>query len=561
MGFLMDDSRSPIHNIAHLLPELAKRLPDKRAVLYPVGREHGRAVYTHYTFGQLDVRCDRLAWGLRGAGIKPGMRVLLMVKPSLDLFALVFALFKVGAVPVMIDPGMGWKGFMRCVGQVEPEGFIGIPAAHVLRQFFRNRFQSVKVHVTWGRRLGWGGWSLDELPMGQGAFPVEACLPEDPAAILFTSGSTGPAKGVVYSHRIFNAQVEILRREYGISEADIDLPCFPLFALFSVALGATVVIPDMNPSYPAKVDPRRIVEAIVDQGVTYSFGSPALWNRVTQYAEQQKLCFPTLRRVLIAGAPVPVYLHERLLGGMLQDGAKVYTPYGATECLPVANMTGNEVLAETAALTRAGRGICVGRPLPEVEARIIRITDEVVAEWTSDLVVPAGEVGEICVRGTVVTQGYFRLPEADAKSKIRDGATLWHRIGDVGYIDPQGRLWFCGRKSHRVETVGGTLFSVCAEAISNRHPSVFRSALVGVGSVRGRQEPVMLVELRLGVKESSALTAEVLALLAAEPMTQAIQRVMIHPGFPVDVRHNAKINRELLAVWASRRLGTVSVFG
>ena len=438
---------------------------------------------------------------------------------------------------------------------------IGIPAAHVLRQFFRNRFQSVKIHVTWGRRLGWSGWSLDELPAGQGVFPVEPCLPEETAAILFTSGSTGPAKGVVYPHRIFTAQVEILRREYGISDADIDLPCFPLFALFSVALGATVVIPDMNPSFPAKVDPRRIAEAIVEQGVTYSFGSPALWNRVTRYAEEQKLSFPTLRRVLIAGAPVPVYLHERLLGGMLQDGARVYTPYGATECLPVANMTGNEVLAETAALTREGRGICVGRPLPEVEVRIIRISDEAVPEWTSDLAVAAGGIGEICVRGAVVTQEYFRLPEANAKSKIREGATVWHRVGDVGYLDAQGRLWFCGRKSHRVEMADGQLFSVCAEAIANAHPAVFRSALVGVGPIRGQQEPVMLVELRPEAKVSAMLTAEVLGLLVAEPMTRPIRRVMIHSGFPVDVRHNAKINREQLAIWASRQLGTVSVFG
>jgi len=542
------------NNIAHYLSDEAARQPRQRALIFFCSRDRsGRPAYTHLTFSQLDELSDRYAWGMQALGVRPGMKALLMIRPCLEFYGLVFALFKAGAVPVMIDPGMGWKGFFRCVEQVEPEAFLGIPAAHLLRRLRPKTFFRVKVSITLGGRFGaWcGGVPVAALTGPAQPFPIYEPEPDDLAAVLFTSGSTGPAKGVSYTHRIFATQVEILRREYGIRPGEIDLACFPLFSLFSVALGATAAIPGMDPTRPAFVDPERIVEPIVNLGVTYSFGSPTLWERVASACVKQKITLPGVRRIIMAGSPVPGRVHDLLLNHVLEPGAETFTPYGATECLPVANFRGSEMLAETWAATRQGKGMCVGRPLEDNEVRIIAVTEDAIPTWRDDLALPVGQIGEICVKGPVVTREYYRRPEATAAAKIADGDAVWHRLGDLGYLDDVDRLWFCGRKAHRVETADGVLYSVCCEAIFNEVPGVRRSALVGIGQ-RPRQTPAIVIEPEPGkYEELSANPAQLQAVAAANPLTASIQKVFFHRQFPVDVRHNAKINREALAAWAA----------
>jgi acyl-CoA synthetase (AMP-forming)/AMP-acid ligase II len=417
----------------------------------------------------------------------------------------------------------------------------------------------VKTPITLGRRFLWGGHSLDSLPRREEPFPVQPVSLDDTAAVLFTTGSTGPAKGVIYTHGTFGAQIEILRREYGIGPGDVDLPCFPLFGLFSTALGATAVIPDMDPSRPAFVAPHAIVDPIVDHAVTYSFGSPTLWARVSAHCVQHGVTFLTLRRVIMAGAPVPGDVHENLLRHVLPPGAQTYTPYGATESLPVANFTGEEMLAETDAQTRAGAGMCVGRPLPEVRVRIIRIEDRAIETIDECADVQPGEIGEIIVCGSVVTRSYDHLPEATRLAKIADGDSVWHRMGDVGYVDREGRIWFCGRKSHRVITLDRTLYTVCCEAIFNEIFDVARSALVGIGPDRRNQTPVIVIEPRpdrfpRSARAREAFRETVLTVAGQSELTAGIRHVLFHRAFPVDIRHNAKIRREILAAWASRRL-------
>ncbi|NLF18161.1 MAG: AMP-binding protein [Lentisphaerae bacterium] len=552
------------HNIAHWLPHWSALAAARTALRVPVRRGFGRRpAWAGWTFRELDAAADRYARRLQGLGVGPGMLALLMVRPGLDFYALTFALFKLGAVPVLIDPGMGWRSFMACVAQAAPEAFLGIPAAHLLRRLVPGPFRSVRVAAVLGR------WSLPGAAALRGgmatasveAFPVHPVQPDDLAAVLFTTGSTGPAKGVAYSHRIFSTQVELLRREYGIGPADVDLPCFPLFGLFSTALGATAVIPDMDPSRPAHVDPRRIVDPILEHGVTYSFGSPTLWARVGRACAARGQRLPTLTRVIMAGAPVSAAVHEVLLGKVLPEGAATWTPYGATEALPVCNFGGREMLAETAAATRAGAGMCVGRPLPEVCLRIIRLCDAPIETWDEALVLPAGEVGEVVVKGPVVTAQYHRLPAATRLAKIREGEAVWHRMGDVGYLDDQGRLWFCGRLAHRVTTSTGTLYSVCCEAIFNAVPGVRRSALVGLADgASAATTPAIVVEPEPGAwprtaRERDTFRERLLSAGAASPVTREIRRVFFRRAFPVDIRHNAKIRRDLLAAWAARQMG------
>ena len=240
---------------------------------------------------------------------------------------------------------------------------------------------------------------------------------------------------------------------------------------------------------------------------------------------------------------------------LLAPGVQVFTPYGATECLPVSSIGSDEILGETRGQTDLGRGVCVGRPVPGLIVKIIRISDAPIPAWDETLEVQSGEIGEIAVKGAHVTRTYFNRDAATALAKITDrpGGGIYHRMGDVGYLDALGRIWFCGRKSHRVVTRQGTLFTIPCEAIFNTHPSVFRSALVGVehGS---ETEPVICVELEPEARATlKLLMAELRDLAARHPHTRAIQRFLAHPGFPVDIRHNAKIFREKLALWASRQ--------
>jgi acyl-CoA synthetase (AMP-forming)/AMP-acid ligase II len=546
-------------NIAAHLPAMAAAQPFAPAIFFPDGRDgRGRVRYTHYTYRQLDEASDRIARGLRAHGVTRGTRVALMVRPSLELFSLVFGLFKAGAVPVMIDPGIGLKNMKACLAKGRPEVFIGIPTAQLARLLLRWAKGSVRTVITVGRRGPWGGATLDEVERagaGRGE-ALAATAPDDLAAILFTSGSTGPPKGAVYTHGNFAAQVEAIRRMYDIRPGEIDLPTFPLFALFDPALGMTTVIPDMDPTRPAQADPRKIVEAIEDFGVTNMFGSPALLNTLGRWGEAHGARLPSLKRVISAGAPVPAHVLRRMRA-LLPDDGRVVTPYGATECLPVATIESREVLGETAAKTEAGAGVCVGRPVPEADVSIVAITDAPLARWSEAEVLPPGEIGEIVVRGPQATRRYWEADEHTALAKIPDeaGPGFRHRMGDLGYLDERGRLWFCGRKSQRVRTDAGPLFTVPCEGVFDAHPDVFRSALVGVPR-GGRAEPVVCVELEPHAKrrDVARLRAELRERAAAHAHTAAIDTFLVHPGFPVDIRHNAKIRREALARWAAEEL-------
>jgi acyl-CoA synthetase (AMP-forming)/AMP-acid ligase II len=543
-------------NVAGYLRKMARTQPYQRAVVSPCGRDaNGRVAYTHLTFRQLDVESDRLAKGLGEAGIGRGVRTILMVRPSLDFFALVFGLFKAGAVPVVVDPGMGVRRMLACLRESRAQALIGIAPAHVLRTLAPTYFSGVKTAITVGRRLFWGGRTLEQVRAERRRpYRIADTRSDELAAILFTTGSTGPAKGVRYSHGVFDAQVRNIRDQFGIAPGEIDLPTFPLFALFDPALGMTAIIPDMDPTKPARVNPHKIVEAIVDQGVTNMFASPALLDRVGRYGRQRGLKLPTLKRVITAGAPAAPAMIEQF-AAMLTGQAQVHTGYGATEAMPVSAFGSDAILGETRRRSEKGYGMCVGPPLSGVDVRIIAIDDGPLEQWTDALELPQGEIGEIIVRGDQVTPGYFERPDADALSKIADGDTFWHRMGDLGWLDKKGRIWFCGRKSHRVVTAQATFYTVPCEAIFNNHPRVFRSALVGVGP-QGSQRPVVCIELVPGDRgnDQDRLESELLALAKESPITSAIETILFHRAFPVDVRHNSKIFREQLAVWAAKRL-------
>ena len=536
----------PLTNIASHLVRVAAERPRATAV-------HVLADGSSLSYDELHRDSDRIARGLARRGIGRGARVCVFVPPGRDFLGLVFALFKAGAVPVVVDPGMGVRAVGHCLAVARPQAFVGVGKAHLARRLFRWGGPGITVRIVCGgfpgRLLGAGCASLDAVREsgGDGPFEMPDVAPDETAAVLFTSGSTGPPKGAVYMHRTFAAQVTMLRDLYDVRPGEVDLATFPLFALLDPALGMTTVVP--------VTDPRRILGPVREHGVTHMFANPALLERIVDGAPEGTR-LPTLRRVVSAGAPVRPDVLRRMQA-LLAEGAEVHTPYGATEALPVCSIGSREILAETAARTERGEGFCVGRPVPRMDVRVIRVADGPLAAWSDDLLAPPGEVGEIVVRGPTVTREYFDRPEATRAAKIPDGpdgsGDVWHRMGDLGRFDEHGRLWFCGRASHRVETAAGTLHSVCVEAPFDAHPAVRRTALVGVGE-RGAVRPVLCG----GLAGSDVLTEEIEAglrrIAATHEHTREVATFLPHPGFPVDARHNAKIRREVLRDWAAAKL-------
>ena len=532
------------HNIASHLALRAGTSPHQPAVISPRHR---------LTFAELESYSNQCASALLRAGIRKGMRTVVMLRPGKDFLAVCFALLKLGAVMVLVDPGMGRNNLGKCLQEASPEAFVGVPLAQFARGVLGWASGSLRIKISVGRP-GWGGTPLKSLfqPEGGGQnLPAQAVRPEDPAAIAFTSGSTGVPKGVVCTHRMFDAQYQLLRDGYGIQPGEVDLATFPLFALFDPALGMTTVFPKMDFSRPGRVHAPDIIDAIQTHRVTHMFGSPALLTRVVDHYGGSRPRLDSVRRVLTAGAPVS----RRVLQGFGEflAGGEVFTPYGATEALPVSSIASSELLGLKG--SGGAKGVCVGRPLPGVHVDIIRISEEPFDRLSEDLLLPAGETGELAVAGPNVSVEYFGRPQANLLSKLRlrDGRT-GHRTGDLGYFDDRGRIWFCGRKSHRVITPRGVLFSVPTEGIFNQHPQVRRTALVGVGQSPD-QTPVLCVELTAGKRRAKrGIRAELLDIAAQNEGTSHIRNVLFHKSFPVDVRHNSKICREKLARWAAPRI-------
>lgn len=549
-------------NVARHLSRMARERPDQIAVIAGAGRDRaGRTIYRRLSFAELNRVSSRYAWGLSGIGIGRGARVLLLVPAGAPLISITFALLKIGAVPILIDPAMGRRNLARCIAECAPEIMIGVPRAHLARIAFRRAFRTVRHSINAGSRfIPIGDVNLADLSVPLSTpFPDVPLREDDPAAILFTTGSTGVPKGVLYEHGMFEAQINLLRDLFGVEPGEIEMPAFPLFALFNVALGVTSAIPPIDPLRPAACDPATVIDFIQAQRVTSTFGSPAIWEKVTRYAIDHKVRLPTLRRVLMAGAPAPHELHERFRHILAPD-ADSHTPYGSTEALPVTSASGRELLAAHAERPNPTAGTCIGPVVPGMELRIIPISDGPIAVWDETLSLPPFEVGEICVSGPSVTKTYVNRPQSTALAKIAAGDTIWHRMGDLGYIDDQGRIWFYGRKSQRVATAAGSLYTEPVELVFNQHPDVFRSALVGIAGGPTAATPVVIVELQPGRQPADRAGRERLFAELREqgeryPMTAGITHFLIHPSFPVDIRHNAKIFREQLAIWAEREVG------
>ncbi len=535
---------------------MAKAQPDNLAIIIqkPLGQ------FAEHSYRELEEYSNKIAAGLIKNGISKGTRVALMVQPGWEFFGIVFALFKIGAVLIAIDPGLGIRGLKKCLEESEPQAFIGILKADIARRIFKWGIQTIYIHILVSPLTKYFSDVITlntVIKSSDQPFDPSSNITDkkDMAAILFTSGSTGIPKGVVYTHANFLAQVDALKREFNITPGEVDLATFPLFALYAPAMGMTSIIPDMNFTQPGKASPKKLFSAIKKYNATTMFGSPALINNAGRYGEQHNVSLPTLRRVLSAGAPVPPRVLA-LYASLLNDDVQVFTPYGATECLPVASIGSQEVLTETRKDTDAGKGICVGKPVSCITVNIIPLSNEIIASWHPASALKPFMPGEIVVMGPQVTGRYYNRQAETAQAKIygEDGE-IYHRMGDTGYLDEKGRLWFCGRKAHCVVYNKQVYYSICCEGVFNVHHKVFRSALVALKK-NGETTPAMCIELedKYYGDNKKQLIKELMELGKEYDHTRVITDFFFHPSFPVDIRHNAKINRHKLAAWAQRKL-------
>ncbi|AYF72937.1 peptide synthase [Nocardia yunnanensis] len=584
--------------------------PDREAVFYPAGKTaSGLPDYRHLTYRELDEWSDTIGLHLITAGVGRGTRTIVLVLPSPELYAIMLGLLKIGAVPVVIDPGMGLRKMLNCLRAADAEAFIGIPQAHAARVLFRRYFRSVRVTLTVGPRWFWGGPTLRDwdAPVTTGrlgdrlrselattgprgakaaarleellaalesrraarasehrapfdAFTLRDRVPapgDELLLIAYTTGSTGPAKAVEMTHGNLSAMLEQVHAARGRVDPGTSLITLPLVGILDMLLGSRCVLPPLVPSKVGSTDPAHVVDALNRFGVRTMFASPAVLIPLLRHLEQHRTPVPTLHSIFSGGAPVPDWCIAGLRRVLAAD-AEVYAGYGSTEALPMSTIESRELLDGLAERAQLGDGTCVGRPAEGVRARLVAITDDPLPTWAqaeareSELVGTRG-IGELVVSGPNVSTRYYWPESANAAGKIHDGDVIWHRTGDLAWIDGEERIWFCGRKSQRLQTVDGPMFSVQVEQVFNALPGVARTALVGVGS-RGTQLPVLCVEAEPGA-DTTVLIAELRKRAAEFEVTAPVSTFLFHPEFPVDIRHNAKIGREQLAVWAAERLG------
>ncbi|TEW55182.1 peptide synthase [Psychromonas sp. RZ22] len=515
--------------------------------------------YQELTLSELHQKSDDIAYALNKFGLNAGDKAVLMVTPSIAFFNLTFALFKAGIIPILVDPGMGVKNLKQCFEESQPDAFIGIPKAHLARLLFSWGKKSIKHLINVNGPALFGGIQLTQLLKQyprKTPYTMQLLNAKQLAAILFTSGSTGTPKGVVYSHSMFEAQISVLKNDYHIQPGEADLATFPLFSLFGPALGMASIVPDMDASKPIKANPDYIFAAIEKYKCSNLFVNPALLEVLGQAGQKNNHSLPSLKRVISAGAPATL-ASIHCFSKMLSSRTEVINSYGATESLPISKI-GSQQLLKTTNITEQGGGICVGEAVSDVEINIINITDDKIEQWDEELTLPAFSIGEIVVKGPQVSAAYYHRDQATRLAKIKDGNEIHHRMGDLGYLDDQHKLWMCGRKAHRVSSThlekNKHYYSIPCERIFNTHKKVKRSALISV-VIDNKVIPAICIEVENeSALDKTLLFDELTEIAKQHTQTQGISLFYIHPAFPMDIRHNAKIFREKLALWAQQKI-------
>ena len=473
-------------------------------------------------FSDLDSRVASFAQGLIQQGVHSGDRVAVLVPPSIDLIAVVYACWRIGAVTVIADRGLGIKGLGRAVKSSRVQHVVGVRAAVVAARTLRWAARATFIDL----KSLQNSMQLEGLSQLALAEPVA----NDLAAILFTSGATGPAKGVRYTHGQLGEQRDILQAVYNITDTDSFVAAFAPFALFGPALGITTGLADMDVTSPATLTAQALDDACRATEATMVFASPAALANVLKTSTTNLSSLKQVRLVMSAGAPVPIETLRHMQ--KLCPQAEMHTPYGMTEVLPVADLSlqQREEVGE-------GSGVCVGKPVDGCQVKVVAIKGTTTA-------LPIGTTGEVVVSTPWMSLGYNRLWLTQQRARFESDGLTWHRTGDVGHLDVDGNLWIEGRVVHIIHAAQGPLTPVPLEISCETIPRVKRAAAVGIGDI-GVQQVVIVLEIEQGRDDiaSAATSAQVREAL---PHIDVVA-VWETKKLPVDIRHNSKIDRTALA--------------
>lgn len=551
------------HDIFDLAGEVRKTAigtPDRIAVIEPKRRGAHGFEYQRYTYRQLSADAESVAVGLREIGIVEKTRTVFMAPPSYEAFVLGVALARVGALTIWIDPGVGYLNVAERLSRLKPEAFVGLPIVHLARLVFGWGPRLLKKLLVVGEPGFPGAHSVATLKRSPPEAPsLPNVRPDDPVTILYTTGSTGPAKPALYLHKNYSNVYRTAHLSWRFQEDSsppVDMAAFPAFGFIGLSAGGTVVVPPINfvTQGPKDIDPSAVSEVIRECGVKTLFASPTLLGKLADYAHEKGIQLASLRRVIAGGAPIYPALMQRFTQ-IMGEGGELWSNYGATEALPSTEMGSKELLTGLAAKVASGAGTCVGRPFAGMRVKIIERAPEVLTSLTQAKELRAGEIGEILVNGPHISPEYYQDEPSTKKNKTyAENGEIWHRLGDAGYLDEEGRLWCVGRVSQAVNTQAGPLFSLLCEPIFDQHPACFRSGLVGIP--RGEfEEPVICVELRPAYRNAdhACLKRELLELAQAHAATRSIKQLLFINKLPVDPRHHAKIERPKLARWAAKQ--------
>ncbi len=533
-----------------MLAELDERADDSSPAVVdmaPLGAPAGAPPAT-LSWAELAARVNQLAAGLSAAGVRAGDRVNLLVPPGIELTSLIYACLRLGAVIVVADAGLGTKGMGRAIKGAGPAYIVGIERALMGARLFGwpgIRISAETLSSAKARLLGVKHSVPELIAAGRDTdVPWLRTDPDADAAVLFTSGSTGPAKGVVYTHRQLTAMRDALKNTYNLQAGTSLVAGFAPFALLGPALGATSVTPDMDVTSPRTLTAAALADAASAVSATTVFASPAALMNVLatsgELTEDQRKALQRVELLLSAGAPIPEPLLTRV--SALTPNAELHTPYGMTEALPVTDISLDDIRA-----AGAGNGVCVGTAVSGAKVAIAALSPDGSVGDTA--LVEPGLTGEILVSAPHVKDRYDRLWITESKSSSLPG---WHRTGDVGHLDEQGRLWVEGRLGHILTTPDGVVTPVAAEQAAESVTAVRRAAVVGVGPA-GTQVPVAVLELADPVRRPGTapqdLAAAVRTAVAADAGLE-LAAVLVLPAMPTDIRHNSKIDRTALAGWA-----------
>ena len=530
-------------NVSEYISHQAEMQPGKKAIVELkkgsfFNIKSSSKVQSACSFDELEKKINIACQAFIKASLKKGDKVLVFIPPSIELISTTFALFKMGAIPIFIDPGMGKENLLDCVKSVDADALIGISKIFYLKKMSSKFFDSLRVSICTDSSL-WGDYSFEKIKKDVlNSFEVVDQKESDLAAILFTSGATGLPKGVEYTMGMFCNQVIKLKEIFSINSTDVDYAGYPLFSLFTLCMGASTYIPSaIDPKKPAKTSAQQLVKELKESRVTFATGAPSIWKKLAEYCEKKKIVLDDLKALVMFGAPVSGNL-MRGLKKVMPHG-QIYTPYGATESLPVSIINSNMILGETFEQTELGRGVCVGYPVRDVNVQIIPLIEEEVSTLKS---LENYEPGEICVSSPMTSKAYH-LYDQNSLSKIYVKKDSWHRMGDVGYMDEWGKLWYLGRKKHMIHFKNKNFFSVCVEGIFNSHPKIANSALIKISEM-----PAVAVILKKKVKFMSAheqgeLQKKLSIFAQRFEETREIKKIVFVDEFPLDTRHNIKIDR------------------